>query len=201
MGKTLNSRQSYVNLVDNTTGVKTKDGATITINGSTRYYSSIDANIYIGNTYVDEIVGIEFNVQQLSQQLYGYNSYTYDDIAQGARMISGKFMLNMTKPNFLFDILETAKKSSDIFFVKSDGKIETQKNLNISSSSETKVYGDEYKAMWDVAFDIDIVLGSSNPVHYILAGVVLTHGSVQIGGSGENVKEMYTFIARNMTTL
>lgn len=201
MGKTLNSRQSYVNLVDNTTGVKTKDGATITINGSTRYYSSIDANIYIGNTYVDEIVGIEFNVQQLSQQLYGYNSYTYDDIAQGARMISGKFMLNMTKPNFLFDILETAKKSSDIFFVKSDGKIETQKNLNISSSSETKVYGDKYKAMWDVAFDIDIVLGSSNPVHYILAGVVLTHGSVQIGGSGENVKEMYTFIARNMTTL
>ena len=201
MGKTLNSRQSYVNLVDNTAGVKTKDGAKITIDGTTRYYSSIDANIYIGNTYVDEIVGIEFNVQQMAHQLYGYNSYVYDVVVQGVRMVGGRFALNMTKPNFLFDIMETAKKSSDIFFVKSDGEVETQKNLNISNSSETKIYGDEHKAMWDVAFDIDIVLGSSNPVHYILAGVVLTNESVQIGGSGENVKEMYTFIARNITIL
>jgi hypothetical protein len=44
---------------------------------NTRYYSSIDAEIYFGDIYVGEIKNITWNIQQNSLPLYGYNSYTF----------------------------------------------------------------------------------------------------------------------------
>ena len=122
MAEVLNSKPSYINLVNNLTGSKTQKGAVFNVNGTKRYYSSIDVNIYIGNTYIDEAVNIAIDVQQNTVPLFGYNSYTYDDVAQGSRIIKGMFTINMTKPKFLFDVLETAKKESAIFFMQEDGK-------------------------------------------------------------------------------
>jgi hypothetical protein len=38
-----------------------------------RYYSSVDADIYLGNQFLDEVVSIAWQVQQNATPLFGYN--------------------------------------------------------------------------------------------------------------------------------
>lgn len=71
-----------------------------------RYYSSIDVEIYFGEIYIDEIVNLQFTVQQNAQPLYGYNSFVMDDLALGNRVISGSFVINFTSPQYLFKVLD-----------------------------------------------------------------------------------------------
>lgn len=195
MSSSLNIFPTYVNDVDSLVGQKTEKGTVWSLNGTKRYFSSIDISMYIGNTYIDDAVNIAFNVKQNTASLYGYNSYTFDDVAQGSRMIQGMFTINMTKPRFLFEVLETAKKESSIFFTESSNKVISEKN-NVSDNATTK-YGDDSKAMWDIGFDIDISLGN-DAAHYALTGVVITGCSIQADESGENIKEVYSFIAKNI---
>ena len=60
-------------------------------NVNVRYFSSIDAEIYFEDLYIDECVQINFAVQQQALPLYGYNSYVYDDIALGSRILISHF--------------------------------------------------------------------------------------------------------------
>lgn len=198
MGQTLDSLVSYTNTIANATETKTAKGIVLGSNGVKRYYSSIDANICIGNTYIDEVVAIMFRIQQGTMPLFGYNSYVYDDVAQGQRIVQGNFMINMTKPNFLFEILEVAKKDSSVFYSQSDSSVKT---TNKSTSDASTSFGDTSKANWDAAFDIDVILGNTNSVHYILEGVVINSSELHDNGSGDNIKETYGFIARNITTI
>lgn len=71
-----------------------------------RYYSSVDVDIYFGEYYIDEIVSLEFQVEQNVMPLFGYNSYVYDDLALGNRIVSGRFAINFTSPKYLFNLLE-----------------------------------------------------------------------------------------------
>ena len=79
---------------------------TLDLSEAKRYYSSIDADIYFGEIYIDEIVNIQFVVQQNAMPLYGYNSFVFDDMALGNRIVSGSFVINFTAPRYLFALLD-----------------------------------------------------------------------------------------------
>ena len=74
---------------------------TTTIDNKKRYYSSIDAEIYFGGIFIDEVTNIAWSVQQQALPIYGYNSYCFDDVAVGARLINGQFTINFTEANYL----------------------------------------------------------------------------------------------------
>ena len=172
MSVVLNSRQDYVNNI--TTYTKTKTGGVTATGGSKRYYSQVDAELYIGETYIDDIAGFHFQVQQNAMPLYGYNSYTVDQYAVGTRIINGVFVINFTSPGYLNKVLEAVKSGS------------TANRLDAAN--------------WRTPFTIDIAFGVTNQVHCILENVVLTGLSMQLGVSGEPITETYSFIASNMTT-
>ena len=69
-----------------------------------RYFSSIDAEIYFGDVFIDEATQVTWQVQQNVQPIYGYNSYVYDDIAVGARLVNGSFTINFTKAGYMYEI-------------------------------------------------------------------------------------------------
>lgn len=62
------------------------------------YYSSTDVRIYVDDIEQTEIGYIGYSVQEQLKPLYGYASYTYDDMAVGNRIVTGTFKVPIKNP-------------------------------------------------------------------------------------------------------
>jgi hypothetical protein len=193
---------------------KTQNGAV-----QTAYYSSIDAEIYFGDTYVDEVAQIQFQVQQNVMPLIGYNSYTYDELAVGSRIVSGSFAINFTKSRYLYDILDAL---SDSIVSSKKAPIKTNEstvqnfdanqlvtNAQSNSSllaSKSPLFAQRHSPILNKTFDIVLSYGDSVTTKsrysttVTLAGVQITGCQQQLTFEGEPVMEIYTFIANDMYT-
>lgn len=203
-----NRRPQWTNMAIAEPKHKTADGIVADSAYYKRYYSVLDAEVYFGNQYVEDIAQIDWQIQQKMFPLFGYNSYTYDEMARGNRIISGTFMINFTTPRYLLKILKEAAKDADnsitdmkTYHVESLGK----SPVAINNSLKGTVGGSKHKPKWPETFDIDVIFGQQTavgkPVHIVLEGVAL--GSCQMalsgaGGSLPNVMEQYSFIARDI---
>lgn len=178
----------------------------------TRYFSGVDAEIYFGETYIDEAVNINFSLQQNTMPIFGYNSYIFDTCAQGSRLIQGSFTVNFTRSCYMYDVLNT------LSVVNSGATLSSINHAcnNQYPSKSTKA------AMWDKCFDIAIAYGNvkvsegSMPkpldvdlsTMVILRGVYLTGCEQEFGTSQPNGKgaatggiplyETYYFYARDI---
>lgn len=161
-----------------------------------QYYSSLDADILFGGQFIDEVLNIAWQVQQNAMPIFGYNSYTFDDIAVGSRMVSGQFTVNFTEANYLSRVLSTLTAIS-------------RKTYNKDVPAQS-VYAEVDKRrrnlpMWDKGFDIVIGFGektASGPQEYnqvtMLDCCQITGCTQQLDYNGEPLTETYTFIARDM---
>lgn len=70
------------------------------------YFSGCNASISFNNKKLDEIVTIEFGVQEQVEPIFGYASYTYDKLLVGSRFVVGTFAIYYTKDNYLQDVLQ-----------------------------------------------------------------------------------------------
>jgi hypothetical protein len=89
---------------------------------SEEYFSGQDVRIYFGNTWVDEIVGIQYNLQENAAPILGYASYTYDRMAVGSRQVVGTFRINFKESYYLHFI--TNRLESEL----SEAKVYAQSN-------------------------------------------------------------------------
>jgi hypothetical protein len=69
------------------------------------YFSGADVYLMFNNVMVDEIVSLEFNLQEQSIPIYGYASFTYDAIAHGARLVTGSFTINFKETFYIRETL------------------------------------------------------------------------------------------------
>ena len=187
-------------------GIALADSATLK-----RYYSSIDAEIYFGNEYVEEVCDINYSVSQSSIPIYGFNSYTYDDIAIGSRVVQGQFAIRFISPNYLFRIIDEAVKGS-ITSMASFAKTTEQRNTLLPKGSiDSRLLGsfssDKFNQLYpDNGFDIDIIYGgksdAGNEVHIVLEDVhILSCTSGASSSSPVPVTEQYSFIAKDIKTV
>jgi hypothetical protein len=179
-----------------------------------KYFSSIDAEIYFGDLFVDDVTEITFQLQQNTMPLFGYNSYVYDDIALGSRIIQGQFAVNFTKAGYMYEILETLYKSQ----TTSAKKLLTVPGQNEFTLADLNRYTDNNaadpianqvrKPLWDCRFNIVMSYGNygsknstshaANSTLIVLDGVQLTGCSQQLDINGNPVLEVYSFMARDM---
>lgn len=170
----------------------------------TRYYSSVDAEIYFGNLYIDEVTSIEWAVQQQAMPIFGYNSYCFDDIAVGSRLIQGQFAVNFTKAGFLTSL----QKDSE--FTRVARKIYSEDPIKSS------YFTDDFRKRlnlpaWDGGFDIVVGFGDHGQskkissldnnewkTFVVLDCCQITGSMVQLDYNGVPVQEVYTFIARDI---
>lgn len=166
-----------------------------------RYYSSLDVELYFNNYYVDEIVQLQFVVNQSVMPLVGFNSYTYDEVAVGSRIIQGTFTINFTSPGYLYKLLEEIEKNDQSPNPWQMVPKEEENNLT-GDGEETESLSYDRKPLWRTSFDIDIMYGQdtnlSKAQHYILEGVVLTGCQQEFNTSGQPITETYTFIAKDI---
>lgn len=217
--KDLDERPVHTPFVTSFNRKKTKDGIEITSAVLKRYYSVIDAEIYFQNEYVEDISDITWNIKQNMMPLFGYNSYVYDEVARGSRIIYGSFDINFISPNYLFDLLRRLDDNM-IRYVKSyvlhkpsvkNQEVQQQYDIRLQGTREN----DKHDPIWDKTFDIDIIFGQTTnvgePCHVILEGVSLIDCTTVLSAYAANgsyiqggpplLQERYNFLARDITTL
>lgn len=172
------------------------------VNGTKRYYSSVDAEIYFGNIFIDEVTSITWTIQQQAMPIYGYNSYCFDDVAVGSRLVQGQFAVNFTKAGYLKELQEDSQ------FTRIARKLYGQDKA--AESYFTQDYRKRLNTpVWDNGFDIVIGFGDQGKTtnslentmyktYAILDCCQITGSMVQLDYNGEPVQEVYTFIARDI---
>ena len=216
----LRQRPLFHNAVRNMAGTKEGSVSTIDSEIERKYYSSLDVEIYFGNIYIDEIVKIEYIINQNTMPLFGYNSYIYDQVVQGSRMVQGSFVVNFIQPRYLFSVLESMADVIDNKNQTVSGEGGNQLSENntdeelMRQEEEENLIRIETNPLWNKSFDIDIMYGESvdihntiRPKHNMLTGVVLisceqeissTNNPVLQGMPPGQVFERYSFIARDI---
>ena len=196
---------------DYVVGVNRNVNGIITSAELKRYYSNIDAEIYFNGEWIEDIAEIDWTYHQSTLPLYGYNSYVFDDVAQGNRIISGSFAINFTKPSKVNEAIKVNNTEVDTSANPSSYEDVEQFLINnsptISKNTLETVKNDQHYHIWGNKFDIDIVSGefenySGQPVHIILTDCYLTDSPRQMRNKdGGNVIEVYRFIARDFKFL
>lgn len=162
-----------------------------------RYFSSLDSEIYIGETYIDTAVQITWAIEQAVMPIFGYNSYVFDDLAVGARQVSGSFVINFTKSRFLYDVLKNVSGvSRSSLYIPED--------INDNSKLEWQsTFAKEHTSAWNRNFNIRIGYGDQtmnghNTSLIQLHCVQITGCQQVIGIDGSPIGEVYSFIAKDI---
>lgn len=89
------------------------------------YYSGANVKVYFGDVWVEELASIQYSIEEQVAPVYGFNSYMFDKIARGTRLVSGAFIVNHTESGYIETILERIAKSID----KEQRNLISNKNL------------------------------------------------------------------------
>lgn len=74
------------------------------------YFTGADIKIYFGDTLIEDITTLQFVVQETVQPLYGYASYTHEEVARGRRRVEGVFGIVFKEAGLLSSILDHVGK-------------------------------------------------------------------------------------------
>lgn len=159
-----------------------------------RYFSSIDAEIYFGDIFIDDINRIEYSVIEKTLPIYGYNSKKFDFLLYGTRYIQGEFIINFTKSGWLLDIM---KGLSSVVGEEKD-------NIN-KCCNRTNSCGKIKSDLFDGVFDIIVSFGdhkssirSFGSSAHMIKGVRINGYNQMLDTSGEPIAERYSFIAQDI---
>lgn len=72
------------------------------------YFCASDVKIYIGDIWVDDAIAISYQMEEKVTPVYGYASYTYDDIARGQRLVTGGLSINFKSAGYMNNVLKYA---------------------------------------------------------------------------------------------
>lgn len=87
------------------------------------YFSGTQAALYIGDVFVDEIVGYSFAVNEVKTPIFGYASQLYDAVSKGTVIIHGNFAINFKESAYLYLILNRYKRLADDIDFITDGAL------------------------------------------------------------------------------
>ena len=155
--------------------------------GNRRYYSSIDATILINRNISEEIVQIQWSEQEQAMPLFGYNSYVFDEMAKGSRVIAGQFAINFTVPDYLNLLLE-GKSEQEMSFANNSSYIENN----------------QHAPHYGTGFDICVGYGKKDSILGEMPCIFLNNCYIKSSGQaldtqGQGIVEIYQFIAQDKT--
>lgn len=77
------------------------------------YFSGANVQIYMGDTYIDEITSLEYTIQENVTPIYGFASHTWDTVARGTRLVQGSFAINFREAGYLNVVLDRLAQKMD----------------------------------------------------------------------------------------
>jgi hypothetical protein len=70
------------------------------------FFSGADMKIYFGDTFIEDIVSLQFVLQETVKPLYGYASRTHEEVARGRRTVEGVIAIAFREAGYLSSILD-----------------------------------------------------------------------------------------------
>lgn len=185
----LRDRNKFVSSVNNSSG------------SGSRYFSSLDTEVYFGQKQIHEIVAIDFTISEPKLPIYGYNSFYPNRIVSGRRTVQGTFAINFTNTNYLINVLNEIDDS----IMKS----EYESLVYRCPGEDSTGLGIGNSALFDKQFDITISYGygkngeESSPYYYkgcyqTLVGVQIVEYRQALDTEGNPILDMYSFIAKDI---
>lgn len=155
-----------------------------------RYFSSLDAEIFIGGERLLDISRLDFSYEEKKMPFYGFNSFMPSRVFTGQKIIQGTFIINFTEPGYIAKLLQKIPASA----LQRDTELVGQ-SCSIENSP-----------LFAKAFDILVGYGGYNVNneqsfrnnYQILEGVYINGYQQMLDTSGEPIYEMYSFIAKNL---
>jgi len=80
-------------------------------NYSYKYFSGANCTIRVNGKRLAETAGISYSVLDSATPVYGYNSRFFDAVAPGQKIVQGSFVVNYTKPNYVFDKIKSGHRA------------------------------------------------------------------------------------------
>lgn len=140
------------------------------------YFSNADVKLYFGDIWVDDATAIILQLQEEVLPIYGYNSYTFDTVARGKRLVQGQFNINFTTVGYLHQVIANANA---IFYALETGKQnglvkpEYYQNMKLADilvklgKESFSQIADEYeKAIWGTNSDTTAMLNYANMSYF-----------------------------------
>lgn len=70
------------------------------------YFTSTDCQVYFNDVYMDDITGLSFQLNELTDQIFGYASNTWDYHARGRRIVQGQFRIAFKEAGYMWTVLD-----------------------------------------------------------------------------------------------
>ena len=178
-----------------------------------KYYSDTSVELYFNGRWVEDVNAIEWQIQRQAQPLFGYNSFIYDDVALGTRIVTGSFMINFTEPDYLRKVIEQEKIEAQENTNTANYETVSQKqyttDVTIEGTKTSFIKNPEHGQIWSQRFDLDVVFGESDtlnssvilPKHIVLWDCVLTGSRISAATNDGVLQEMYQFLARDFKVI
>jgi hypothetical protein len=74
------------------------------------YFTGVQAGIYIGDVYIDEVTSIQYSLMQSKVPIYGYASQLFDAVVPGVVIVEGNLSINFKESGYLWIVLSRYKK-------------------------------------------------------------------------------------------
>jgi len=120
------------------------------------YFSGSNIRIYFGDIFVDEITLLSFSLQEQVMPVHGYNSFTFDHVFRGNRMVQGGFSINFKDVNYLSSMTDAILEGNYDEYKANSIKEPTPENINKlygyvneGWTNDFKKYSEDFKqAIW-----------------------------------------------------
>jgi peptidoglycan hydrolase-like protein with peptidoglycan-binding domain len=77
------------------------------------YFTNADVFVYFNDLWIDEITGLQFELNELVTGIHGYSSNTWDYVARGKRTVQGSFRIAFKEAGYMYTVLDHIGKHGD----------------------------------------------------------------------------------------
>lgn len=153
-----------------------------------RYFSSLDAEVFIGGERILDIVRIDFSYEEKKMPYYGFNSFVPSKIFVGQKIVQGTFVINFTESGYIAKLLQNIENST----------LANEYDLigQACSAENAPLFGKQFDILVGYGGHTITNETSLNSTHLVIQGVSINGYQQILDVSGEPVMETYSFIAK-----
>jgi hypothetical protein len=148
------------------------------------FWSGLDCRIFANDVFLEDVLELQWTLQEAVAPLFGYHDYTYSTVMHGARRVNGSFRINYTRESFIFELLRelenrpgtrtnrpTASRRSDAFEAAQTGRADLEYFTALAAGDGTPPRDSKSRPRFDpkllkkVAEDFERAIWGEQPRH------------------------------------
>ena len=84
------------------------------IEKSLPYRAPVHTRVFMGDVWLDDVVAINYQIQDFKEPVYGFKSRLFDDVTVGKTLVSGQLICHFRYPGYLTNVIEAVKKRYEL---------------------------------------------------------------------------------------